>query len=104
MTTLNAPSARGERRNLRRARERRGWSQERLCREICKLGAELGVSESDLGVDQGRVSEWERGRAQPGAIYAALICRLLDLPPEKLDLPKLPSFLLPAPDIEPATA
>jgi transcriptional regulator with XRE-family HTH domain len=94
MTTANASGAGRGRQNLRRSRERRGWSQEDFAKELTKLGTDLGVAETDLGVDQNRVSKWEAGKAQPGHLYTALICRLLDLPPDKLDLPHLPPFML----------
>jgi transcriptional regulator with XRE-family HTH domain/tetratricopeptide (TPR) repeat protein len=80
--------------NLRRARIARGWGQTDFAKHLSYLGAKLEASTDDLGVDQSRVSEWELGKAQPGAIYTMLICRLLELPPEQLDLPPLPAFLL----------
>jgi transcriptional regulator with XRE-family HTH domain/tetratricopeptide (TPR) repeat protein len=93
---MTAPMGPGRgRHNLRRARERRGWSQNDLAGKLYSLGLDLGVSESDLGVDQRRISEWENGKAQPGSIYTALVCRVLELPPAQLDLPEIPSFMLP---------
>jgi transcriptional regulator with XRE-family HTH domain/tetratricopeptide (TPR) repeat protein len=96
MTAPTAPGPGCRRHNLRRARERRGWSQNDLAGKLYILGLDLGVSESDLGVDQRRISEWENGKAQPGSIYTALICRVLELRPAQLDLPEIPSFMLPA--------
>jgi transcriptional regulator with XRE-family HTH domain len=81
---------------LRRARTARGWSQTDFAKQLSYLGAKLGGSTDDLGVDQGRVSEWELGKTQPSATYTMLICRLLEMSPEELDLPPLPSFLLPS--------
>jgi transcriptional regulator with XRE-family HTH domain len=80
---------------LRRARIARGWGQTDFAKHLSYLGAKLEAAADDLGVDQSRISEWELGKAQPGAIYTMLICRLLEMPPEELDLPPLPPFLLP---------
>ncbi len=57
---------------LRRARERRGWSQAHVARE--------------LGTDARNVSRWERGNTSPSPYFRERLCQLFQLDAEALSL------------------
>jgi transcriptional regulator with XRE-family HTH domain len=87
MTTPNTSGSGRPRPNLRRARERRGWSQTDAAQHIYLRGIELGFHERDLGVNMMQVSRWERGLIDPGPIYTTVMCNLYELLADRLDLP-----------------
>ena len=66
---------------LSRARRRRGWSQERLAREV--------------GVSRGLVGEWERGQRRPELFRIRLLARALAQPVSRIAA----DFDVPAPAI-----
>lgn len=57
---------------LRRARERRGWSQASVARE--------------LGTDARTVGRWERGNTNPSPYFQEHLCQLFQLDAEALSL------------------
>jgi transcriptional regulator with XRE-family HTH domain/tetratricopeptide (TPR) repeat protein len=61
---------------LRRQRELRGWSQERLASLLGRLG--------DSGCDGKRVGKWERGGAKPSPFYQELLISLFGVPADQL--------------------
>lgn len=85
--TTSDESERRARPNLRKARDERGWKQDRAAEEIYKLGLDLGYREKDLGVDARQVSRWERGEITPGPIYTTIMTSLYRMSAEQLDLP-----------------
>ena len=60
------PAMLGE--EIKKQREKRGWSQQ-------KLGEKLGVSYATI-------QQWEKGQTAPKRTRLAQVCRLLDIPPE----------------------
>jgi transcriptional regulator with XRE-family HTH domain len=76
---------------IRRHREARGWSQERLARELCRAA---GVHGAPVGRQE--VSRWERGRRTPRE-RLPLLAAVLDLPAEAPTAPRQPTGESPAP-------
>jgi transcriptional regulator with XRE-family HTH domain len=99
---LNRESGHLPNRRLRVQRRLRGWSQEDVAAGLHRLAAGLG--EPEPGVDATMVSRWERGTRRPRPRYVRLLCRLFELPAERLgvveddDLGVLPERLREAPD------
>lgn len=61
---------------LRAHRTERGWSQDRLARELRRLAQRQGVQVPDVGVLKPEISRWERGYKDPGDLYRPLFRRL----------------------------
>lgn len=61
---------------LRAHRTERGWSQERLARELRRLAQQQGLRLPDVGVLKPQISRWENGRKDPSDIYRPLLRRL----------------------------
>ncbi len=78
------PGARQPNRRLRHERELRGWSLDDVANGLHSLAATLG--ESEPGVDATAVSRWERGARRPRPYYVRLLCRLFELPADRLGL------------------
>ncbi|MFD7664751.1 helix-turn-helix transcriptional regulator [Streptomyces sp. NPDC059788] len=87
--------------NIRRERDRRGWSQERLGQEICR-GA--GVRGEPVGRQE--VSRWEKGKRTPRQ-WLPFIAAALGVPvdvlkePQRPDGPPLPTLADFLPDDDP---
>jgi len=62
-----------EGRLIRVERARRGWSQDRLVRELRRTALRLG--EDDVGATVSMVSRWENGKTSPGHRYQRLLER-----------------------------
>jgi transcriptional regulator with XRE-family HTH domain len=62
-----------EGRLIRVERARRGWSQDRLVRELGRTARRLG--EDEIGATASMVSRWENGKSSPGERYQRLLQR-----------------------------
>ena len=62
-----------EGRLIRVERARRGWSQDRLVRELGQTARRL--AEDDIGATASMVSRWENGKSSPGGRYQRLLQR-----------------------------
>ncbi|MGH9262860.1 MAG: helix-turn-helix domain-containing protein, partial [Acidimicrobiales bacterium] len=58
---------------IRLERARRGWSQDRLLRELRRTARELG--QHDIGATVPMISRWENGKRAPGERYQQLLDR-----------------------------
>ena len=72
------------RHNLRRARLRLGWSQERAADEISRRYPHLGM-------DARQIARWESGETTPRPVNTLALSTTYGAPPEALDLPPLPA-------------
>ena len=71
-------------RPLRHQRRLRGWSLEDVADRLHREAVTAG--EPTLGCDANSVSRWERGVRMPGPRYTRLLCRLYELPVDRLGL------------------
>ncbi|MFV0134683.1 helix-turn-helix transcriptional regulator [Streptomyces sp. HMX87] len=71
--------------NIRRERERLGWSQARLAREVCRAA---GVQGEPVGRQE--VSRWERGKRTPRE-WLPFLAAALAVPVEALGEPQTPA-------------
>ncbi|MEO8970940.1 MAG: tetratricopeptide repeat protein [Ktedonobacteraceae bacterium] len=68
---------------LRRLREERGWSLQRVADEL-RLLAEVEDENRIPGVNANMVGVWERGWKRPSPFYQALFCQLYQRPASQL--------------------
>ncbi|MFF9188347.1 helix-turn-helix transcriptional regulator [Streptomyces rochei] len=93
--------------NIREQRERRGWSQARLAREVCRAAGVVGDP-----VGRQEISRWETGKRTPREwlpFLAAALAVPVDAltapqPPAEPPLPTLADFLPAEDPLEPLTA
>lgn len=71
--------------NIKRERERLGWSQARLAREVCRVA---GVQGEPVGRQE--VSRWETGKRTPRE-WLPFLAAALDVSPEALTGPQTPT-------------
>ncbi|MGW0274441.1 helix-turn-helix transcriptional regulator [Streptomyces sp. NPDC003006] len=71
--------------NIKRERERLGWSQARLAREVCRAA---GVQGDPVGRQE--VSRWETGKRTPRE-WLPFLARALGVPVDALRAPKKPA-------------
>jgi transcriptional regulator with XRE-family HTH domain len=64
---------------LRRARELRGWSRERLVSELQQRFPGVAVTPKD-------VARWERGKRRPGPYYREKLCAIFEMTADQLGL------------------
>ncbi|RAQ97697.1 hypothetical protein A4R35_19315 [Thermogemmatispora tikiterensis] len=72
-----APSTRKANQLLRRARELRGWSRQRLVLELQQRFPGVAVTAKDI-------ARWERGKRRPGPYYREKLCLIFELTAEQL--------------------
>ncbi|MEU3894933.1 helix-turn-helix transcriptional regulator [Streptomyces sp. NPDC045251] len=71
--------------NIRRERDRLGWSQARLAREVCRAAGVLGEP-----VGRQEVSRWETGKRKPRE-WLPFLAAALGVPVEVLTTPQTPA-------------
>jgi transcriptional regulator with XRE-family HTH domain len=98
------------RQNLRRERRRRGWTVDETVEQIHRMAAEKGIPMGVLELDVRQYKRWESGEVErPRLQNIWLLAETFQLPPEQLDLPRIPGFeLAPAeraaqPKVEPSS-
>jgi transcriptional regulator with XRE-family HTH domain len=69
---------------LRRQRKLRGWTLEEAAEHLHREAIASG--ESGVGCDANSISRYERGLRVPGPRYTRLLCRLYELPADRLGL------------------
>lgn len=69
---------------LKRAREKRGWSQEELARQVSQFAASMG--HQGVALDVSTISRWERGLNVPSLFYRHFLCSLFGMSAEELGL------------------
>ncbi|MBB1245034.1 helix-turn-helix transcriptional regulator [Streptomyces durbertensis] len=93
--------------NIRRERERHGWSQSRLAREVCRLAGVIGEP-----VGRQEISRWETGKRKPRE-WLPLLAAALGVPvdaltgagtPPEPPLPSLDDYLPEGDPLAPLTA
>lgn len=69
---------------LRRQRKLRGWTLEEAAEHL--HGEAIASGESGVGCDANSISRYERGLRVPGPRYTRLLCRMYELPADRLGL------------------